>query len=357
MPLRHLWLSCALCLSTIALNAAEPANSPSPLGAEQLGPHWRVELDANGRPTAWQRTAEPTAAAQPGPVPVKLQLAIDRHGPALSLSWQPEAVPGVATSEPPVVGPTSRPLLSAIDSAGIDSLSLWSSSGAELRTDSWSASLDEGTHQLSLRAVDRLGNRSEHASAAFRLDTSPPQFSWRRLDPVEGVPDRLYDGKRAEIELVVSDALAGIDRFQVQSDEAANADDRSLEVRRLTLTLTDAESSIHWRASDRVGNRTEGTLELQVDQQGPGLRIESLGATLDPDLARLPPDQPLRLIAVDDAAGVEKACVKSSIWREACRDLPLDLIGLSAGRYALTLFARDRLGNTTRRRFEIEVAQ
>lgn len=349
----HIGLSISffmLQLPTCLALAADHAGPP-PIAEQQLAPHWRVQLDSEGQPVQWSRPDD-----QNKPLNLQLSIAVDRSGPAIGFAWEPAAQASAGDASVGVVGPTQRPTISAQDAAGVVGASLSTATGQSLSLAEWSSALAEGEFSLSVRAEDRLGNQSQQSFGPYQLDRTPPAFSWRRLDPIEGIPPDLYDGKRALIELSVTDEVAGIQTFQVDADTVGQAEAPNVRARTLEVQLTAAKREVQWQSSDRVGNQAKGTVSLRVDNQGPGLQIESAGQRIDPNDARLPPNQPLRLIAIDDAAGVEKACVKSSIWSEACRDLPLDLIGLSPGHYALTLFARDRLGNSTRRRIEIEVA-
>ena len=70
---------------------------------------------------------------------------------------------------------------------------------------------------------------------------------------------------------------------------------------------------------------------------------------------QLPRSHQLDLRAVDEPAGVARACVQLSIWYDECRPLPLSLLGIGAGRYVVTFRATDRLGQRAYARYEVEV--
>lgn len=106
---------------------------------------------------------------------------------------------------------------------------------------------------------------------------------------------------------------------------------------------------------DGVGNRLEALLPLRVDREGPALQVFVDDQPVDVASLRITRAQRMRLQAVDAPAGVAGACVEASVWYGECRELPVDLVGLSAGRYRLDFRARDSLGNRTSQRFSVEV--
>ncbi|MBD8525535.1 hypothetical protein [Pseudomarimonas arenosa] len=340
---------CALMLAAMPIRAADDSELavPTPLGAAQLFEHWQFRLDAAGRPNHWLRSAEQNRAAK-----ISLPIEIDRHGPDMQLRWQPDPVTA-ADSAIGVLGPKHRPLLQSADPAGVADAQILSRDGQPVALDRWSEDLEEGRFSLQLLASDRLGNVQRTSAGPFLLDRTPPTLSWRRLDPAEGLPHDVYNGKHALIELSVTDAGAGLESVQLNGSSAE--DIRGKQRHTTQFEFSDGQVELTWLASDRVGNRSQGRLQLRVDQHGPELQIASAGQTIDLKAARLPPNQALRLTAVDDTAGVESACVVASIWGEQCRPLPLDVVGLSWGRFTLEFRARDRLANISNRRFVIEV--
>ena len=237
-------------------------------------------------------------------------------------------------------------------------MSLHSGDHHEVKSAPWSKGLQDGPQLLRIHSEDRLGNQNDQPIATVWLDQTPPTLSWRRMQPSPGIDDDLYNGRPIWIELKVKDEAAGVQSLQVngQTIELNPESAPPTRIQSSQLRIEQAEQRLPWRAIDRVGNIATGAIELRIDRQGPTLAILIQGRRMNIEQARLMADQGVTLVAEDEPAGVAEACVKASIWRGARRPLPLDLVGLSPGRYALTLFARDRLGNKTRRRFDIEVS-
>jgi hypothetical protein len=204
--------------------------------------------------------------------------------------------------------------------------------------------------EVAVEAVDALGNRALRAEARLWLDLSPPELVWERLDAEAGVPADVFDGRRARLRLRATDALSGVAGMTLggRAVDPAGLGAEGIELRVEPLGLD-------YVLMDGVGNRLEAQLPLRVDREGPALRVFVDDHPVDVAALRITRAQRMRLQAVDMPAGVAGACVEASVWYGECRELPVDLVGLSAGRYRLDFRARDTLGNRTSQRFTVEV--
>lgn len=322
-----------------ALDGAPPGpTGVLPEAPASPGPHWLLRYDAAGEIQAWHRFNVTGSAASA----TTLRLAIDRHGPELNLRWDG---PTLQREGQTWVGPDSQPRLDSHDGAGVAERSIRIDRQRLDDSPDWAAGRRSGALALRIEARDALGNAHAADIADIRLDRDSPTLRWRRLDPVEGVAEDIFDGDAATLSIEAEDAGAGLRRLQVG--------EQSSETNTLQLTVSAEETP--WQTEDAVGNRSSGSIALRADREGPSLRIEQDGAAVDLRAARLQRDRQLSLLAEDPLAGVQSACVEASIWYDECRPLPIQLKGIAPGRYVLKLRAVDRLGNRSHQRSEIEV--
>ena len=135
-----------------------------------------------------------------------LFIGIDRSGPSMSSvsvgngnTWQ-------STSSVTISG-----ILDAANDgtgSGVDYVELQIDGGAwtELSSNSHTIELSEGTHSISLRATDRVGNIGNTISATIRVDTSMPELVGWTVDPL--TTDLIGT---ANISYSTFDLLSGID--------------------------------------------------------------------------------------------------------------------------------------------------
>tara|TARA_B100001079_G_scaffold266318_1_gene273297 strand:+ start:914 stop:2716 length:1803 start_codon:yes stop_codon:yes gene_type:complete len=139
-----------------------------------------------------------------------LFIGIDRSGPSMSSvsvgngnTWQ-------STSSVTISG-----ILDAANDgtgSGVDYVELQIDGGAwtELSSNSHTIELSEGTHSISLRATDRVGNIGNTISATIRVDTSMPELVGWTVDPL--TTDLIGT---ANISYSTFDLLSGIDTSAV----------------------------------------------------------------------------------------------------------------------------------------------
>lgn len=324
------------------LNGAPPgAPEVLPAAPVEPGPHWLVAYTADGAPQAWYRfrvAGEPSALRP-------VAIAVDARHPLASIRLEG---PWLELDGRIVAGVGVELQVEAEDDAGGIEIVLLVD-GQPLPAGARWTQRDDGPVQLSLVTSDALGNRGKRAASEIWLDRTPPRLEWRRLDAREGVPDDVFDGRRARLSLQAGDALAGVQRLGLGG--------RSYTAEALAggLTVDVDAAALDYFIEDQVGNRAEGSIALRADTEGPRFVATRNGEPVELEDARLRRSDAIRLDAEDALSGVARACVEASIWYGSCRPLPIDLVGLAPGRYQLEFRAADRLGNRSLRRLPMEV--
>lgn len=324
------------------LNGAPPGPPGLlPVAPAEPGTHWLVAYSADAAPVAWHRFRVAGEASDLRPI----ALAVDARPPQAQLLLEG---PWLEVDGRTVAGSGVSLQVTAEDDAGGIEVSLLVD-GEPLPAGANWIPRDDGAVHLALLTSDALGNRGVRATTELWLDRTPPQLEWRRLDARSGVPDDVFDGRRARIALRVTDALAGA--------QALSLGGRRYEAAALAgeLTVNVDAAGLDYVVEDRVGNRAEGRIALRADTEGPRFIATRNGAPVDLDGARLQRSDAIRLDAEDELSGVARACVEASIWYGSCLELPVDLIGLAPGRYMLEFRAADRLGNRRLQRVPMEV--
>lgn len=338
----------ASAVQRFGLNGAPPgAVGALPTAPDQAGEHWLVGYDEEGRAQSWRRFR--VRAAQPdAPTGERvIELLLDTQGPEARLRFEG---PQVEHGGRRVLAADARVEVDASDPSGGVQWSLRVNDRALDSHQAWSQGLAEGAVQLSVDTVDALGNRATRARTEIWLDRSAPELSWERLDAPANVPADVFDGRRARLRVRAEDALAGLAQIRVggRSLDATRASAEGLELRV-------GAAELDYVLEDAVGNRSEGRLPLRVDREGPQLQLFVDALPMDTTGLQIDRRQSLRLVAVDEPAGVARACVEASVWYGECRPLPMELVGLSPGRYTLDFRAIDTLGNRSSKRFKVEV--
>lgn len=340
--------------SRFGLNGGPPgALGALPLAPDQAGDYWLVGHDADGRVRAWYRfrvgtPGEDEREHKGAQSSMTIDLVLDTDGPQAQLQVEG---PQIEREGRRIVAADTRLRLEPSDPSGVVQATLLLDGQAQSAPATWAQSRAEGPVRISAELQDALGNRAMRELGALWLDRSGPQLEWQRVDTKADAPEDVFDGGRARLRLRVSDPLAGVARVVVG--------DRVLDPRAVSegIELRVEGGALDYVLEDEVGNRSEGRLPLRADREGPELQLFVDGQRVDVAAVRITRAQTLGLQAVDALAGVAQACVEASVWYRECRPLPMDLVGLSPGRYALEFRAIDRLGNRSARRFPVEVVR
>ncbi|MCB1555077.1 MAG: hypothetical protein KDJ14_14845 [Xanthomonadales bacterium] len=321
---------------------------PGPRGAkphapETPGAHYLVEYDIDGiivRRVRFRVAGE--AAAPPA-----LRLSVDREGPTISL----RATGSTEQGGKHYLGANSSFVAEATDASGVSGAPTLRMNGgvlADPNAPAWPNA--DGPLSLQVAARDALGNEALSGPFEYWLDRTGPSLAASRVKPREDLDaDVVMPGDA--IELTLQDQGAGLGTLTI-GGQSTTLD----PVPRQSLPLTLATADPAYVVVDRLGNATTAELPLRIDGAPPRLVFVADGVEREvTEGTQLPRSHQLDLRAVDEPAGVARACVQLSIWYDECRPLPLSLLGIGAGRYVVTFRATDRLGQRAYARYEVEV--
>ncbi|MCK7594300.1 hypothetical protein [Pseudomarimonas salicorniae] len=313
-----------------------------PAAPSAPGPHHLVVYGEDGLPARWLRFE---VIGQPEAVPT-LALSVDSAGPTLEVHVEGD----VEREGRRYAGGGTRLRVEGADPSGLGGDLALLLDGAPL-ADPAQPSWPDGDRQITLlaRGSDALGNLAESEPLHLQLDRSSPRLAAARAEPVEGVAaDIVAPGERVRLQL--EDTGVGLDSLELGGTTLA------LEGAPTASLTLEPGADDRYRLRDRLGNESRGSLPLRLDSEGPRLVLVSDGhAQAVTNKARLPRSERLELVAEDALAGVDRACVKLSIWYRDCRPLPITLVGIDPGRYRVVFRATDRLGHRARERYYIEV--
>ncbi len=318
-----------------------------PAAESQAHAQWIVSFDADAKPVSWQRIApngDPTTASDTS---IAHTLLIDAEPPTAALSFSGEVV---EPTNGVTVSPRALLAIESDDPSGVARADLWVNDQPATNPKQWAEQRADGTYTLSLMVKDALGNEGQRAALNVRLDRTPPAHTWQRLDARDGVAADIFDGKRVRLAIRVNDSGAGAQALQLGK---MRYDASQLSEGPITVKL-DAQS-LDYTLTDRVGNVGTGSIALRADSEGPSLTAIRNGQAIALDGASLQRSDSLTLRADDALSGVARACVEASIWYGQCAELPVELVGIAPGLYALEFRAADRLGNKTYTRLRMEV--
>ena len=133
--------------------------------------------------------------------------------------------------------------------------------------------LNDGTHNLSVRAVDIAGNTTTWTQS-FQVDTLTPLLNLT-VDGTQGASGWYTSG--VQVSLVASDPDSPPSTASGLSALEYNLDSTGWASYSAPLELSDGIHSLELRASDLAGNVTNGTQSFQVDTTPPALDVNVNG--------------------------------------------------------------------------------
>ncbi len=320
------------------INGAPPRADDAPPSDSPVG--WRVGFSADGRPQRWERGDD--AASE-----LPLRLSVDREAPQVRLRFDG---PQVSCGDATCITASTRLGADGSDASGISSLQLLVDGTLWISLTDTLAGLADGPHLLAIDARDALGNAARRAEQTIEIDTTPPTLGWERVDAIESVASDVFDGRRARLRIRVEDGGAGVAQLQL-GDERFDADRLGGD----GLVVDVDADALRYTVTDRLGNAGSGEIALRVDREGPLLVATRNGEVVELQSVQLSRSDSIALRADDALSGVASACLEASIWYGRCRELPIDLVGITPGRYPLEFRATDRLGNRSLQRLMMEV--
>lgn len=193
--------------------------------------------------------------------------------------------------------------------------------------------LNQGAHSFDVYAIDKAGNRSTTASAAWTVDMTAPSIRFTQTPPVAANSAQAvfgFDGSKNG---------SPITRFECRLDSAAFAACTSP----LTLTgLSQGTHAFEFRGIDSLGN-VSSPLRYQwvVDLAAPILTITTgPGALVNASSANF------QWTVTDALSGVKLVeCRIDSAAYQACNSLALNTTGITEGAHKFDVRATDIAGN------------
>lgn len=125
----------------------------------------------------------------------------------------------------------------------------------------------EGTHQLTVRAVDALGNETPVGPIAFTIDLTPPHLTF--TSHTNGQTVTLRD---------VTIVGGSDDAVTVKVNGNDAVVDAAAKTFTIALSLLEGENTITVTGTDRAGNSGEATLKLVLDTRAPELTVAAVDA-------------------------------------------------------------------------------
>ena len=285
--------------------------------------------------------------------PQRTTVTIDTEGPVLEIEPRGAFVSG--SDDVPVLGPGAELELSAADElSGVGEVVAYSVDEQPKTERDWNRSFAPGRHRARVTARDRVGNEG-HAELEFVLDANGPELSWQVSAERSASTQRgEYFAPPVAVAVDAVDVHAGVDTIEWR--DAAGADWQPL-----IESIAVGGSSVELRATDRVGNRSEHTVEWKLDTTPPMAQLVSAdGERFAPgDELSVEVGEPLRIVLSDEQAGPAVPAAVSYRRRGWFRDTPFDLrdeVALPVqGRFVVLVRAQDRVGNSQTSRFFVRV--
>lgn len=206
--------------------------------------------------------------------------------------------------------------------------------------DVWRGPWTSGDYQATAAATDNTGNEAIIGPLAFVVDADPPEIKW----DVKGASSLEKDGlwfHKSPVEVTVraGDGAAGVESVEWSQDgETWNTYDQTLATR---------NERLHFRATDRVGNRAEVVASWRVDDEPPDVFIRTADDRRHAPggQVQVAVGQQIRILAVDTGSGVDAIQVAHP-WRRSSATERFSF--LTPGQRLFRVEARDALGNATR---------
>ncbi len=194
----------------------------------------------------------------------------------------------------------------------------------------------DGTHTVHVKAINELDDEVIRDITIYLDKTGPEDF-------VPAVNPSTYTGAPfAILTFSTTDALSGLDRFEVALDEGAFATKTSpcmLDIG----AAADGTHTAHIRAYDAAGNYTEKDATILVDKTPPN----AFTPTVDPAGWTNADTVEVTFATTDDLSGVQhyEVGVDGANYTTQVSPYSLSTAGLSSGTHTVTVIAFDEAGN------------
>lgn len=198
----------------------------------------------------------------------------------------------------------------------------------------------EGSHTLSYRAMDNIGNVEETLTLDFVVDATPPSS-----EIAVGVPNytslNLWISPSTPLSLSSMDGGCGLSRIEFRLDQGTWQD----YVTAITV-LQDGSHTLGYRGIDHLGNvEAELTFAFIVDGTPPVSTIEIGEPKRDVDPVEVYEETLFDLSAADNGSGVAfiQFRIDGAAWRNYTASF--DLTGYETGFHTIEFRAYDNLAN------------
>jgi hypothetical protein len=198
----------------------------------------------------------------------------------------------------------------------------------------------EGSHKITYKVEDNVGNISDEKTYEFILDKTPPELQFTQDKEEVKKGHTLYVPGSANFEISAQDALSGVKTVEYTMDEG---DYEAYE----SAVSSDMEKGMHklsYKATDNVGNVTETKVfSFYVDLDAPAVEFAVSPAPFEKDEQKFISDRSLIAIkAADDDSGV--ASILYAIDEEDFAEYS-EPIALTEGTHTVKAKAIDFVGN------------
>mgnify|MGYP000527655135 CR=1 FL=1 len=215
-----------------------------------------------------------------------------------------------------------------------------------LNQNNYTLILTEGTHIITIGAIDRAGNIVED-SIGITIDTTPPKV--KILSPDD---KSILNMTTITIEVSGSDNI-NLDHYCIYVDDLPINKGIPSQQNNFTLTLTEGRHTITVKAVDKAGNAAEDTIETIIDTTPPTVSIYSPenGATLNTTTIIIE-------FSGSDNIGIDHYEIYVDDFI-ANINIPPErnnyTLTLAEGTHIITVSVVDKAGNTAKSTVEIEI--
>ncbi|UCH89076.1 MAG: hypothetical protein JSV49_00040, partial [Thermoplasmata archaeon] len=193
-------------------------------------------------------------------------------------------------------------------------------------------SQNDGTHLVTVRAYDNVGNYRDGTVNVY-IDTTAPESITVSADPSSWTQNT-----QPEITFSATDANSGVDHYEVKVDDGTF----STQTSPYTLPeLSDGTHTITVRAIDIAGNNEDETVEVYIDTSVP----ESFTPVADPDTWTYHNQPEITFETTDPVSDIDHFDLKIDGGSFSTQTSPYTLPALNDGVHIITVRAYDLAGN------------
>jgi parallel beta-helix repeat protein len=207
--------------------------------------------------------------------------------------------------------------------------------GVSMATSYSTPTLSVGSHQVTVRAFDRAGNKAD-STITFNVDHTAPTILVR--SPISG---SVTGSSSVAISIAVSDAGSGYHRDLISIDGQLVKDSNNLNSISFTVELEDGVHHLTMTSTDRAGNVATVNFQFTVSKGAPNVAIYS-----PIEGSRRSTSDVTVEWNVSDPMGIERIelSVDEGSWTDVTGRSNLKLSGLANGGHVVALRATNERG-------------